>query len=123
MNSLNIPAEKWLQSVFEHRDCEECGRGAEGHIAVPHQGEWRARCKVEGSIYQEMIEARIPVDSHCSDLYAKVTLVSEEIIARYPFKKNVRRFRSNLDGTQWFVIPFAFDPYWENKKAKAVPAE
>jgi hypothetical protein len=65
------------------------------------------------SIYTELKTAGVSVSSHESDLYAKVTPESEALIARYQFKINVKRFRSQIDGTPWFDIPFAYDPYWE----------
>jgi hypothetical protein len=38
-------AEEWATREFEFDDCEECGRGAEGHDIVPFLGNWFARCK------------------------------------------------------------------------------
>lgn len=52
----------------------------------------------------------IETDHHESDLYAKVTPVSEYIIDQYEYKGNVTRFHSGLD--TWFSIPFEFGPFW-----------
>jgi hypothetical protein len=67
------------------------------------------------SIYEQLKEANIPLDSHESDLYAKVTPESEKIISEYKFKDNVSRFKDNINHQMWFDIPFAFRPYWEKR--------
>jgi hypothetical protein len=66
------------------------------------------------SIYEELKEAGVPVDSHESDLYAKVTPVSRGILARYP-KQSRSCFTSRVDKTAWFDIPFAYDPWWKER--------
>lgn len=57
----------------------------------------------------------LPTDigSWCSDLYVKVTPVSEKIIAEYKYKCNVTTFRSNIDSLTWYEIPFANDAYYK----------
>ena len=65
------------------------------------------------TIYQELKKAGVDLDNHESDLYAKVTPESEKIINFYDHKDNVKRFVSEIDKSQWFDIPFAFDPWWE----------
>lgn len=72
------------------------------------------------SIYQELKAAGVPVDSHESDLYAKVTPESIKIIQEYRFKGNVTRFRSQIDGTSWYDIPFMYDPFWDKAAEKAL---
>ena len=44
MSNLNIPAEKWLEEMFECHYCDECGGDAQHHTAVPVMGNWFARC-------------------------------------------------------------------------------
>lgn len=46
------------------------------------------------------------LDRHETDLYAKVTPKSKELVNRYEFKTNVTTFKSELDGTLWYDIPF-----------------
>ena len=70
------------------------------------------------TILQQLEKAGIPLDCWQSDLYAKVTSASEAIINDYEFKDQVRRFRSCKDGSQWFEIPFANDPFWEAGRSK-----
>jgi hypothetical protein len=37
---------QWLANLFEFENCDECGRGAEGHTAVGVLGNWFARCNI-----------------------------------------------------------------------------
>jgi len=67
------------------------------------------------TIYERLLEAGIPLDSHESDLYALVTPESTRIVAGYEHAKNVRTFRSEVDGRQWFDIPFAYLPWWQRR--------
>lgn len=67
------------------------------------------------SIYQDMVNAGVPVDSHESDLYALKNDASMAIVENYEFKSNVDVFRSLVDGKLWYDIPFAYDPFWEKK--------
>ena len=68
------------------------------------------------SIYTELKDAGVPIESHFSDLYVKVTNESQEIVGvhRGPGVA-IAVFHSPLDNELWFEIPFAFDPYWEGK--------
>ena len=36
---------QWMCMVFEFEWCEECGKGARDHEAIPFLGNWFARCK------------------------------------------------------------------------------
>jgi hypothetical protein len=63
------------------------------------------------NVHKELKEAGVELDHHETDLYAKVTQKSFEIVMlRYPFRRNVTQFQSELDGERWFDIPFAYDP-------------
>ena len=66
------------------------------------------------TIYQLAVSEMQPdeISSYCSDLYLKCTPVSEKLVSAYEFKQSVRKFRSYIDGTMWFEIPFANDLYW-----------
>jgi hypothetical protein len=72
------------------------------------------------TVYHQLKAADIPTSNHCSDLYCKVTSESRSIIDQYEYKSNVTTFKSNIDGTLWYDIPFAFDPYWEEAGVKGV---
>lgn len=69
------------------------------------------------SIYEQAKELMQPsdIDHHESDLYLKVTPESETLVRDYEFRRNVKRFISNIDRSVWFDIPFAFDPFWNKK--------
>jgi len=56
------------------------------------------------------------IDHHESDLYLKVSDVSNILVSEYAFKQNVKKFTSNIDGKLWFDIPFAYDPFWDKRK-------
>lgn len=64
------------------------------------------------TVYAQMLQAGIPIDHHGSDLYAKVTKESRQIVNSYPYREQVRLFRHNLTRDLWFDIPFGFDPFW-----------
>ena len=67
------------------------------------------------SIYTDLKDACIELSSHESDLYAMVTPENKRIIENYKFKCNVRTFINQIDNKLWYDIPFAYDPYWENR--------
>lgn len=66
-------------------------------------------------IYTEVKKLNVKTDSHSSDLYVEKTAETEKLIADYEFKQNVRTFKSDVDGSIWYDIPFAYSPYWENR--------
>ena len=67
------------------------------------------------TLYELLTAAGVPLDSHESDLYAKVTPESKAIIQAYQFRDSVRMFRSSGDNQLWYDIPFANAPFWERK--------
>lgn len=54
------------------------------------------------------------IDHHESDLYLKVTPVSQELVAQYDFKNLVTIFIDNIDHVLWYEIPFA----WTGNRTK-----
>lgn len=68
------------------------------------------------SLYKQLEEAGIPVESHESDMYFPVTPESQAIVDNYEFKNNVTTFESG--GELWFDAPFSFDPYWDKMSRK-----
>ena len=62
------------------------------------------------NIYTQVIELEIEHDHHCSDLYIPVNDQTIDLINNYEFKCNVTRFISQIDGKQWFDIPFSYYP-------------
>lgn len=67
-------------------------------------------------IYHQLKAAGVPLDSHESDLYALVSEASRSIVNAWEFKANARTFRSDVDGKQWYDLPFANLPFWEKRK-------
>ena len=63
------------------------------------------------SIFKAIVAANVPRDHHESDLYVKATLEARAILAQY--EHSFTSFRNQIDGSLWFDIPFAFDPWWE----------
>lgn len=55
------------------------------------------------------------IDSHESDLYLKVTPISRKLIQQYDFHGQVEQFRSAIDNTLWYDIPFANSEWFEEK--------
>jgi hypothetical protein len=70
------------------------------------------------SLYTELVNL-LPehcIDSHESDLYVKDCPEVKTILKKYPMQsRNARPFRSNIDGTIWIDIPFAYEPWWEER--------
>ena len=74
------------------------------------------------SLYEEIVEAQIPIDSHESDLYFLKTKKSMEILKKYfVHAKSAAMFKSDIDGKQWVDVPFAYLPWWENRTARYEP--
>ena len=72
----------------------------------------------EKSIYEQIQKLNIPFSNHESDLQCIVTKETTNIINNYRFKCNVTKFICESDdykGTLWYDIPFAYDPFWNNK--------
>jgi hypothetical protein len=67
------------------------------------------------AIYHDLLAAGVPLDSHETDLYAKITPESTAIVQRYAHKTIVTRFVSQIDKQWWYDIPFAYLPAWDRK--------
>jgi hypothetical protein len=64
------------------------------------------------SLCTDLMAAGIPIDSHESDLYCLATPEARALIGRAGHY-SVTRFRSTIDGRDWYEIPFAFEPWWQ----------
>jgi hypothetical protein len=97
---------------MNHNKLQSTNQSVEPNHGSPHG--------TEPNIYDELVAAGIPIDSHESDLYAKVTPESREIVRRYQYKSNVQTFRNLATPTRelWYDIPFAYSPFWRNKQAR-----
>lgn len=65
------------------------------------------------SIHQQLLAAGVELDSHESDLYAKVTPESTHIVEESGHSSSV--FKSENDGQMWYDLPFAYEPFWRAK--------
>ena len=76
------------------------------------------------TLYQDLVAAGIPTDNHESDLYFPVTKDSCALLLRHErqVKGTVTVFTSEIDGQQWYDVPFAYDPWWEKRAAESRPA-
>lgn len=80
--------------------------------------EWQSGGKLElkdgaETVYKKLQAAGVPLDSHESDLYAKVTRASREIVRAWDSYGIVRTFTNQQDGELWFDLPFQYDPFWQ----------
>lgn len=70
-------------------------------------------------LYQMLRDAGCETDNHESDLYVKDTETARRVIAEYEQatgkRVNKETFRSQIDKTAWFDIPFQYTPFWERK--------
>jgi len=64
------------------------------------------------SIYEEMKNTGVKIDSWESDMYVPVNAITKEIVSRYQFKKMVSIFTDNIDHIKYYDIPFAYDPHY-----------
>ncbi len=62
-------------------------------------------------IYQELLDAGVLLFHHESDLYAKQTPISKNIVNNYYFITQVSTFISQIDGEIWYEIPFTYTPF------------
>ena len=70
------------------------------------------------SIYDQVIESGLAFDHRESDLYIRVCPKAWAMISCYVHKANVTTFICQLDGQEWFDVPFAYDPYWNDAEKK-----
>lgn len=71
------------------------------------------------SLYTDLVDAGIETSNRYSDLYFPVSQEAAEILAKHEKQKSIaKRFTSNIDSKPMFEVPFAFDPYWDEKLKK-----
>lgn len=80
---------------------------------------------MQPDLYRLLVEAGCEIGSHYSDLHVKATPKALSIIRdfnRMNLPVAAIPFRSQIDGSRWLDIPFAYSPYWEKRHArKALP--
>jgi hypothetical protein len=69
------------------------------------------------SLYDEILAAGIPVESHESDLYFPVTIESAAILSMHRLESdNATTFINQKDGRKWYDVPFAYTPWWDKRR-------
>jgi hypothetical protein len=72
------------------------------------------------TLYEELTNAGVEIDSHESDLYFPRTDETKAILDNHPAQKNnASTFRNNINGEVWFDVPFSYDPFWEKRANNA----
>jgi hypothetical protein len=66
------------------------------------------------TVNEQLLEAGMKAEetgNWCSDLHVLKNDISTAFVDAYEFKDNVTTFRSEIDGTLWYDIPFAYSEY------------
>ena len=72
---------------------------------------------MENNLYEAIKKSGIQIQNHYSDLYFPVTPESVAILAQYPRNQRITRtFVNQVEGGLWYDVPFAYLPYWEEKR-------
>lgn len=79
--------------------------------------------RAPGSLYQALLAAGATLASHESDLYTPVTEASRALVEKHRARGSVSTFRNNQDGTLWYDIPFAYEPFWVRRSEPRWPEE
>ncbi len=83
-------------------------------------------CAISTDLYDQLVAAGVPVDSHESDLYAKVTPESTAIIAAAREAGRLHTRPSTFYNEQqpkgqrelWYDIPFMYSPFWRKRASR-----
>ena len=84
---------------------------------------WRARrfdCNGRfdnESVFEKMVFSGIQIDHHASDLYVPVNPKTTAILLEC--KATASTFTCGITGELWYDIPFAYTPWWEERKGVA----
>jgi hypothetical protein len=82
--------------------------------AAPRDVRVRFHQLTSQSVYTDLVKADAKIDHHASDLYVLDTPEARRIIAEHPEHK-VEPFKDSIDGKRWLEIPFAYDPFWDER--------
>lgn len=66
-------------------------------------------------IYDKVITLGIEYDHHESDLYIPVNDQTKRLMKDFEYRILSKVFKSNIDGSPWYEIPFAYTPWWEER--------
>lgn len=65
-------------------------------------------------VYDALVDAGCLMDHHESDLYVPVTPESSAVMRLVVPPTTFSRFRSDIDGSYWYEVPFGYKPFWES---------
>jgi hypothetical protein len=69
------------------------------------------------TLYEELTAAGCEVGNSRSNLHVKCSDKAETIILYHCLLPNSNltysQFRSNIDKSLWYEVPFAYDPFWK----------
>jgi hypothetical protein len=78
----------------------------------------------EKTTREELLEAGMKeneLGNWCSDLHVLKNDISTEYMKnKYQFPMNVKTFRSAIDGTVWYDVPFAYSEYYAERRALVI---
>lgn len=79
------------------------------------------------TIYTALRAAGCEIDSYESDLYVRDTETARTVISDWVHAgklnwKSYSYFTCRRTNTQWIDIPFAYDPFWEQKAQERMAA-
>lgn len=70
------------------------------------------------SLFQEILELRIPYGNHYSDLHVPRNEQTLALVKKYG--SCATSFVNQVEGGLWLDIPMAFDPYWAAKLTRSL---
>lgn len=73
------------------------------------------------SPYQELVNAGCEIDNHESDLQVKWSPEAERIVKESGWANEV--FTSNIDGSKWIEVIYAYNPWWEARGMLVKPVK
>jgi hypothetical protein len=71
------------------------------------------------SLYTDCVALGVKISNHETDLYIPVTPETKKLIEAYKFRSSVTTFVNQVEGGLWYDIPFAYEPEWAKRTAKA----
>ncbi len=63
------------------------------------------------NIQKALEDNEINYDTHCSDIYVPVSILTASIVSDYEYKQNVTVFTCELTGVKHYEIPFSYNDY------------
>ena len=73
------------------------------------------------TLYAACVARNIPVQNHESDLYIPVTEETTKLVKEFGLTPTT--FVNQVEGGQWYDVPFAYMPWWEKRIPNAEVAQ